>query len=88
MGNRAGNRYTLGQGGGRAHPLHGYTTAGAGTKPPTTHMHIKQQEEKPNNKFFFTTTDKIAGMYLSISASPSLSLSHSFLGLKTFFSIW
>jgi hypothetical protein len=62
----------------------------AGTKPPTTHMHIKQQEEKPNNKFFFTTTDKIAGIYLSISASISLnlSLSHSFLGLKTFFSIW
>jgi len=46
------------------------------------------KKKNPTTNFFFTTTDKIAGMYLSSSASPSLSLSHSFIGLKTFFSIW
>lgn len=79
MGNRAGNRYTLGQGGGRAHPLHGYTTAGAGTKPPTTHMHIKQQEEKPNNNFIvYQKQTKLQGcIYLFLHLHLSLSLTLS-----------
>jgi hypothetical protein len=61
----------------------------AGTKPPTTHMHIKQQEEKPNNKFLFLQQQtKLQGsIYLSISASISLSLSLSlslFLRIENF----
>ncbi len=84
MGNRAGNRYTLGQGGGRGHPLHGYTT-GAGTKPPTTHMHIKQQEEKPNTTIFFFYNNRQncrdVSIYFCISISLSLSL---FLRIENF----
>jgi hypothetical protein len=59
-------------------------TTGAGTKPPTTHMHIKQQEEKPNNKFFFYNNRqncRDVSIYFCISISLSLSL---FLRIENF----